>query len=81
MTRLPVIVLILAIIAFFIYNALFVVNEREQAIVLRFGQIVDVDLDVEAIALAMDVVVDLGHGPLGLAWPGPVRRGFGSPRC
>ena len=43
MTRLPVIVLILAILAFFGYNSIFVVNQREQAIVLRFGEIVNVE--------------------------------------
>ncbi|MCG6856947.1 MAG: protease modulator HflC [Salaquimonas sp.] len=42
MSRLPIVVLILAIIAFFAYNSMFVVNEREQAIVLRFGEIVSV---------------------------------------
>ncbi|MEC9344247.1 MAG: SPFH domain-containing protein, partial [Pseudomonadota bacterium] len=45
MTRLPVIVLAVAIVAFFVYNAIFVVNEREQAIVVRFGEIVDVKSD------------------------------------
>jgi membrane protease subunit HflC len=40
--RLPVIGIIAAAILFLIYSAVFVVNEREQAIVLRFGEIVDV---------------------------------------
>ena len=40
--RLPVIGVIAAVILFLIYSSLFVVNEREQAIVLRFGEIVDV---------------------------------------
>jgi modulator of FtsH protease HflC len=40
--RLPVIGIIAAVILFLIYSAVFVVNEREQAIVLRFGEIVDV---------------------------------------
>lgn len=43
MSRLPVLVLAIAIVAFFVYNAIFVVNEREQAIVLRFGEIVNVE--------------------------------------
>ncbi|WP_274628386.1 protease modulator HflC [Arvimicrobium flavum] len=40
--RLPIIGVIAAVILFLIYSAVFVVNEREQAIVLRFGEIVDV---------------------------------------
>lgn len=40
--RLPVIGVIAAVIIFLIYSSIFVVNEREQAIVLRFGEIVDV---------------------------------------
>ena len=40
--RLPVIGVIAAVILFLIYSSVFVVNEREQAIVLRFGEIVDV---------------------------------------
>jgi membrane protease subunit HflC len=40
--RLPVFGVIAAIVAFLIYSSVFVVNERDQAIVLRFGQIVDV---------------------------------------
>jgi len=40
--RLPLIALIVAIVAFLVYNSVFVVNERQQAIVVRFGQIVDV---------------------------------------
>lgn len=40
--RLPVIGVILAVILFLVYSSVFVVNEREQAIVLRFGEIVDV---------------------------------------
>jgi len=42
MNRLPVIGVIAAVVLFLIYSSVFVVNEREQAIVLRFGQIVDV---------------------------------------
>jgi len=41
-SRLPVFGVIAAIIAFLVYSSVFVVNERDQAIVLRFGQIVDV---------------------------------------
>lgn len=40
--RLPFIAAIAIAIAFIIYSSLFVVNERDQAIVLRFGEIVDV---------------------------------------
>ena len=40
--RLAIIGGALAAIAFLIYNAIFIVNEREQAIVLRFGEIVKV---------------------------------------
>lgn len=42
MTRLQIIGAALAIVAVLIYSSIFVVNEREQAIVLRFGEIVDV---------------------------------------
>ena len=41
--RLYLIVLLAAIVAFFAYNSIFVVNARQQAIVLRFGDIVAVD--------------------------------------
>lgn len=40
--RLPFIVGIIAVLAFIVYSSVFIVNERQQAIVLRFGQIVDV---------------------------------------
>ena len=40
--RLPIVVVVLAILAFIGYSSIFVVNERQQAIVLRFGEIVDV---------------------------------------
>ncbi len=40
--RLPVIAVVVAILLFLGYSSIFVVNEREQAIVLRFGEIVDV---------------------------------------
>ena len=42
MNRLPFIGIIAAVILFLIYSSIFVVNERQQAIVLRFGEIVDV---------------------------------------
>ncbi|MGD9912927.1 MAG: protease modulator HflC [Rhizobiaceae bacterium] len=42
MSRLPVIGVIVAVILFLAYSSIFVVNQREQALVLRFGQIVDV---------------------------------------
>ncbi|MEO9338085.1 protease modulator HflC [Mesorhizobium sp. SB112] len=40
--KLPVIGVIVAVILFLAYSSVFVVNERQQAIVLRFGEIVDV---------------------------------------
>jgi len=40
--RLPFIVGFIAVVAFILYSSVFIVNERQQAIVLRFGQIVDV---------------------------------------
>jgi len=42
MTRFQIIGAALVVVAFLIYSSIFVVNEREQAIVLRFGEIVDV---------------------------------------
>ncbi len=43
--RTPVIVGLLIVLAFLAYSSVFIVNERQQAIVLRFGQIVDVKKD------------------------------------
>ncbi|WP_048646440.1 protease modulator HflC [Nitratireductor soli] len=40
--RLPILAIIGAVLLFLVYSAMFVVNERQQAIVLRFGEIVDV---------------------------------------
>src|SRR3954454_13817125 len=40
--RLPVIVVAAAVILFLLYSSVFVVNARQQALVLRFGEIVDV---------------------------------------
>ncbi|MDZ7600659.1 MAG: protease modulator HflC [Hoeflea sp.] len=40
--RLPIILGLLAVIVFLVWSSIFVVNEREQAIVVRFGQIQDV---------------------------------------
>jgi membrane protease subunit HflC len=40
--RLAIILVGLAVVAFLIYSSIFVVNERQQALVLRFGEIVDV---------------------------------------
>jgi membrane protease subunit HflC len=40
--RLPFIAILVAIVLFLVYSSIFVVNQREQAIVLRFGEIVDV---------------------------------------
>ncbi|MEZ5870609.1 MAG: protease modulator HflC [Nitratireductor sp.] len=42
MNRLPILGILAAIIIFIGYNSVFVVNEREQAIVVRFGEIQDV---------------------------------------
>ena len=39
MKRLPIILISLAILAGLFYSTVFIVNEREQAIVLRFGEI------------------------------------------
>ncbi|PRD45154.1 protease modulator HflC [Phyllobacterium phragmitis] len=40
--RFPIIAGIIAIAVFLLYSSVFIVNERQQAIVLRFGQIIDV---------------------------------------
>jgi modulator of FtsH protease HflC len=40
--KLPIIGVVVAVILFLIYSSVFVVNQREQALVLRFGEIVDV---------------------------------------
>jgi modulator of FtsH protease HflC len=40
--RLPIIGVIVVIALFLLYSSIFVVNQREQALVLRFGEIVDV---------------------------------------
>jgi modulator of FtsH protease HflC len=40
--RLPAIIIGLGLVLFLVYSSVFVVNEREQAIVVRFGQIQDV---------------------------------------
>jgi modulator of FtsH protease HflC len=41
-SRLPIILIVLAVTLFTVFSSIFVVNEREQAIVVRFGQIQDV---------------------------------------
>jgi len=41
--RLPIIAVICAIILFLLYSSIFVVNARQQAIVMRFGEIVQVE--------------------------------------
>ncbi len=41
-SRLPALLIGLGLLFFFVYSSVFVVNEREQAIVVRFGQIQDV---------------------------------------
>ena len=43
--RLPFIAVIAAVVLFLIYSSIFVVNERQQAIVLRFGEIVNVETE------------------------------------
>lgn len=43
--RLPFIAIIAAVVLFLIYSSVFVVNERQQAIVLRFGEIVKVETE------------------------------------
>jgi len=43
--RFPAIVAAIAVVLFLIYSSIFVVNARQQAIVLRFGEIVDVKTD------------------------------------
>lgn len=60
--RLPLIAGLIAFIALLVYSSVFVVNERQQAIVLRFGQIVDVKTQPADVLLAFPV--DL-HGPAG----------------
>ncbi|RJT41835.1 protease modulator HflC [Mesorhizobium waimense] len=40
--RLPIIAVVAAVILFLLYSSVFVVNARQQAIVLRFGEIVEV---------------------------------------
>ncbi|MBA4785144.1 MAG: protease modulator HflC [Alphaproteobacteria bacterium] len=41
-SRLPAILIGIAVVLFLIYSSVFVVNEREQAVVVRFGEIQDV---------------------------------------
>jgi membrane protease subunit HflC len=43
--RLPIVAVIAAVVLFLVYSSIFVVNARQQAIVLRFGEIVDVKTD------------------------------------
>jgi membrane protease subunit HflC len=43
--RLPFIAIIVAVALFLVYSSIFVVNERQQAIVLRFGEIVKVETE------------------------------------
>ncbi|RUU52713.1 protease modulator HflC, partial [Mesorhizobium sp. M2C.T.Ca.TU.009.01.2.1] len=40
--RLPIIAVIAAVLLFLLYSSVFVVNAGQQAIVLRFGEIIDV---------------------------------------
>ena len=39
MRRIPAVLIALAVVAFLVYSSIFMVNEREQALVLRFGEI------------------------------------------
>lgn len=43
--RMPLLLVLLALAAYLLFNSLFVVNEREQAIVLRFGEIKRVETE------------------------------------
>ena len=43
--RMPIILILLALVAYIAYNSVFVVNERDQAIVLRFGEIQRVETE------------------------------------
>lgn len=43
--RFPFIIVLVAVVLFLLYSSIFVVNERQQAIVLRFGEIVKVETD------------------------------------
>jgi len=43
--RLPLLAVLAGLVALLLYSSIFVVNERQQAIVLRFGEIVDVKSD------------------------------------
>ncbi|HEV2507508.1 MAG TPA: protease modulator HflC [Mesorhizobium sp.] len=43
--RLPAIIVAVAVLLFLLYSSVFVVNARQQAIVLRFGEIIDVKSD------------------------------------
>ena len=43
--RMPFLLVLGALILYLLYNSIFVVNEREQAIVLRFGEIIDVETE------------------------------------
>ena len=42
MSRLPIVIIVAAVLVILGWSSIFVVNEREQGIVLRFGEIVDV---------------------------------------
>jgi membrane protease subunit HflC len=44
-SRLPIVLILLAVIAFLGFSSIFVVNEREQAVVVRFGEIQRVETD------------------------------------
>ena len=44
-SRLPAILIVIGVLLFIVYSSVFVVNEREQAIVVRFGEIQDVETE------------------------------------
>ena len=86
--RLPVIGIIVAVILFLAYSSIFVVNERQQAIVLRFGEIVDVKsepgiyfkapfgfFEADNVHIIEDRVMrfDPGTRIASSIWTGPVR--------
>ena len=45
MKRLPIIAAVLAVLAVLVYSSIFIINERDQAIVMRFGEIRRVEQD------------------------------------
>ena len=67
---LPIIGVVVAIVLFLIYSSIFVVNQREQALVLRFGVLGDkitdwAHLDMSAPSWAEKSELDLTKGATG----------------